>query len=401
MYIGHSMGNRGFGTPLWISGCDVVQPDRVIPGGVVIAAEGRIAFAGTASEAPTAPVGARRLKADGLLATPALWEMHIHGCAGISTEQMTPDSLKEMAGFLAGRGVGAFLPTVVPHEQTLADLGQALDAAGEIRGRAVGIHVEGPFVSPSRRGAIPPELLRPPSKEYLDRMVELTRHHLRVLTIAPELTGAADLIARLPSLGVLPSLGHSDASFETVEGLPRPAPLSVTHLFNGMSGVSHKSPGLAQWALLDREVYTELNCDGAHVHDAAVRLALRLRPGDRVVVISDAVAPAGLPSDRPPGSLYGAPLTAKGAGLYYRDSGVLVGSRFLVMDELARLIGHFGLPVAEAVAMATANPARLLGYAAKGALRPGLDADIALFEPDFSSCRMLAWQGGILHDTGL
>ncbi len=326
--------------------------------------------------------------------------MHIHGCGGISTERMTADSLSAMAAFLAERGVGAFLPTVVPHEETLSSLGEALDSAGpSVRSRAPGMHVEGPFVSTSKRGAIPPELLRKPSGAYLDQMLELARHHIRILTVAPELEGAAELIARLPGLGILPSLGHSDASFESLSGMEKVTPLSVTHLFNGMSGVSHKTPGLAQWALLDPHAYTELNADGTHVHDAAVRLALHARPHERLVAISDAIAPAGLPDGRPPGSLYGKRLKSSGSGLFYEDSGVLVGSRFLVRDEVARLISHFGVPVADAVAMASRNPARLLGFDRKGALLPGFDADVALFSPDFSQCRLLVWEGAPLHTT--
>lgn len=341
------------------------------------------------------------MNAAGLLACPALWEMHIHGCGGISTEHMTADSLAAMGAFLAARGVGAFLPTTVPHEDTLAALGEVLDtAAPAVRGRAIGIHVEGPFVALNKRGAIPAELLRAPSADYLDRMIELTKRHLRILTIAPELEGARALIARLRGLGILPSLGHSDASFEALEGIDD-EPLSVTHLFNGMSGVSHKTPGLAQWALLHERVYTELNADGTHVHDAAVRLALHSRPHERLVLISDAIAPAGLPDGHPPGRLYGKALKPRGSGLFYEDTDVLVGSRFLVKDELARLISHFGVPVADAVAMATRNPARLLGFERTGELRADRDADIALFRPDFSSCMAMMWKGVLVHDAGV
>ena len=160
-----------------------------------------------------------------------------------------------------------------------------------------------------------------------------------------------------------------------------------------MSGVSHKDPGLAQWALLDRQAYTEVNCDGTHVHDAAVRLALRARPWEKLIVISDAVAPAGQGAGGEKPTLYGKPLVAKGSGLFYEETGVLVGSRFLVPDCLARLVHTLGVPVVSAVGMATLNPARLLGYSRKGALLPGYDADIAVFNRDFSQCSFLGWEG--------
>ncbi len=120
---------------------------------------------------------------------------------------------------------------------------------------------------------------------------------------------------------------------------------------------------------------------------------------DRIVAISDAVAPAGLPPGQPVGRLYGRELAARGTGLFYADTGVLVGSRFLVPDTVARLISEFKLPVASAVAMATLNPARLLGFGRKGALLPGYDADVALFSRDFSRCSFLCWDGTTIFES--
>lgn len=389
--------------------CDVVLPDRIVRSGAILASKGKILFAGAAGNLPNRlPPGCRKFSAEGTLACPALWEPHIHGCGGVSTENMSPQSLTDMAGFLARRGVGAFLPTTVADEGYLARLGEALHSAADhalIQGRIPGIHVEGPFVAHTHRGAIDQALIRPISVEYLERMIALSRQKIRIMTFAPELPGAIKLAERLQGLGILPSLGHSSASYESLSEFDGVSPLSVTHLFNGMSGISHKEPGLAQWALLNREVFTELNCDGTHVHDAAVRLALRARPWERLVAISDAVAPAGLPpgslggAPAPEPSIYGRPLVQKGNGLYYADTGVLVGSRCLVPDCIARLISELNVPVASAVAMATLNPARLLGFPRKGALLPGYDADVALFSRDFRRCSFLSWEGRLLHES--
>ena len=380
-----------------LTGCEVVLPERTLRRGAVLADEGRILFAGAEDQLPNRlPEGCRRIDANGLRACPSLWETHIHGCGGVSTESMTRESLTQMAGFLARKGIGAFVPTIVSDEHHIEALGAAIESvrsAPAVRGRIPGIHVEGPFVSSAKRGAIPEQLLKEPSIEYLDRMIRISRGTIRILTIAPELPGSRGVIERLPSAGILPSLGHSDASYEHLRDYEGISPLGVTHLFNGMSGVSHKDPGLAHWALLNREVYTELNCDGTHVHDAAVRLTLRSRPTERIVAISDAVAPAGLPADQPVGRLYGRQLAARGTGLFYADTGVLVGSRYLVPNAIARLISEFKVSVENAVAMATVNPARLLGFDRKGALLPGYDADVALFSRDFSRCSFLCWEG--------
>jgi N-acetylglucosamine-6-phosphate deacetylase len=371
--------------------------------GVVLVDEGRILFAGSEDRLTGAlPDGCRRILAPGLRACPALWDIHIHGCGGWGTESMTGDSLALMAQFLAQRGVGVFLPTIVSDERYLSALGKAVDSVRttpSLSGRIPGIHVEGPFVSPSRRGAIPENLLRAPSVEYLERMIEISHGTIRVLTIAPELPGSADVIERLKAAGILPSLGHSDADYDSLRSLESTSPMGVTHLFNGMSGVSHKEPGLAHWALLNTVVFTELNCDGVHVHDAAVRLVLEARPWERIVAISDAVAPAGMPLGQQVGRLYDRPLESRGAGVYDADTGVLVGSRSLLPEALHRLVHEFHVPAANAVAMATLNPARLLGFTRKGALLAGYDADVALFTPDFAHCSFLSWEGAPLFDS--
>jgi N-acetylglucosamine-6-phosphate deacetylase len=390
-----------------IEGGDIVLPDRVIRSGALLAAEGRILASGSADQVrAAAPAGCRSISADGALVCPALWETHIHGCAGEGTDAASPRAIEKMASFLASQGVGAFLPTVVADDGMLASLGAAVEKVRKAPGmsdRIPGIYVEGPFVAPARRGGIPERCTSPVSIEAFDRLVGLAGKQIRLMTIAPELPGVYELLGRMGAAGILPSLGHSDAPWDVLPRYEGTVPLGVTHLFNCMSGVSHKQPGLAQWALLNREVFTELNCDGSHVHQAAISLALRMRPWEKIVLISDAIAPAGLSPGDPAAeklSLYGVPIHARADGVYYRDSGTLVGSRRLVSDGVARLVFDAKVPVARAVAMASLNPARFLGYPRKGVLLPGYDADIAVFSRDFSSCSLLAWEGGILFQDG-
>jgi N-acetylglucosamine-6-phosphate deacetylase len=344
---------------------DIVLPDRVIRQGALLVDEGRIVASGAGDQVrASAPAGCTRISAAGRLVCPALWETHIHGCAGEGTDRASPDTITHMAQFLATQGVGAFLPTIVAQDAMLSSLGKAVEAvrAGEgMRDRIPGIYVEGPFVAPSRRGGIPEPCASPVSADRFDRVVDLARRQIKLMTIAPELPGARDLLGIMGAAGILPSLGHSDAPWDLLPRFEGTVPLGVTHLFNCMSGVSHKQPGLAQWALLNREVFTELNCDAIHVHEAGIQLALRLRPWERIVLISDAIAPAGLAPEAAAAdsqTLYGTPIVGRGDGVYYRDSGVLVGSRRLVR------------------------------------------ADIAVFERDFSSCSFLAWEGRAVFKPG-
>jgi N-acetylglucosamine-6-phosphate deacetylase len=386
-----------------IEGGDVVLPDRVIRSGMVFVHEGSIRYAGSSDRPGTSGPGGDLpvVDATGLFVCPALWEPHIHGCAGATTENATPDSLRHMAGFLASQGVGAFVPTTIADETYVGALGATLEAvAGErdLASRIPGIHVEGPFINPVRRGGIPEQVIKPFSAAHLERLAALAKGRLRVMTFAPEIEGAKDLPAALAARGIIPSLGHSDAAWDDLAALEGVEHIAVTHLFNAMSGISHQKPGLALWALLHREAFTELIGDLVHVHPAAVQLVLRTRPSERIVLVSDAIAAAGMQDGAL--TLYGRKLVAKGNGLYYADSGVLVGSRALVRDAVAGMVTRFGVPVATAVAMASLNPARMFAAERKGALLPGYDADIALFARDFSSCRLTLWQGRPIHGNG-
>jgi N-acetylglucosamine-6-phosphate deacetylase len=316
---------------------------------------------------------------------------------------MTADALSRMGHFLTTRGIGAFLPTTVADETALSSIAAALDSVVDVpglHGRAVGIYIEGPFVASSRRGGIPEALVREPSIEYLRTLIDAARSKIRIMTFAPELAGASGLFDSLASFGIQPSLGHSDARFADLETYENITPLGVTHLFNGMSGISHKDPGLAQWAILNRTVFTELNCDGTHVHDAAIQLALRIRPWQRIVTISDAFAPAGLEGDSEAHQMaYGKPIVSHDSGVYYKDSGILVGSRRLVNEGVARLASRFSVPLPWAVAMASLNPARYLGFLEKGALLPGYDGDVAIFSRDFKTCSFVTWEGSVIFDS--
>jgi N-acetylglucosamine-6-phosphate deacetylase len=392
--------SRGERSSFLIEGGDVVLPDRIVRSGMVFVHEGSIRYAGSSDRPGSAGPGGGLpvINASGLLVCPALWEPHIHGCAGATTENATPESLRHMAGYLATQGVGAFVPTTIADEAYLGSLGAALEAvAGErdLASRIVGIHVEGPYVNPARRGGIPESVIKPFSAEHLERLAGLAKGRLRVMTFAPEVEGGRAIADALAKKGIIPSLGHSDAAFEDLAAFDGAGMLSVTHLFNAMSGVSHRKPGLALWALLHREAFTEIIGDLVHVHPAAIQLVLRSRPLERIVLVSDAIAAAGWEGGEL--TLYGRKLAAKGNGLYDADSGVLVGSRALVRDALAGLVTRFGMPVPTAVAMASLNPARMFAYERKGALLPGYDADIALYARDFSSCRLTLWEGQPIH----
>ena len=373
---------------------DLVLPDRVLSRGSLLIKDGKIDSLGSGEDLQSGLTpDTVRIDADGCWVCPAFVEMHIHGCGGYSFHDPEEGYLQEIARFLAARGVGLFLPTMAPDENYVQAVVDELERLQQPE-RVPGLYLEGPFISKEKKGGIPGSLIQPWSAEYLDRLWEIARGRLRIMSLAPEVDGAEDLIRALQSRNVIPALGHSSAMLGDLEKLT--GTFLITHLFNGMSGVSHKEPGLAHWALLNDQVYTELNGDGTHVHQAAVDLTLKTRPHEKVILISDAVAAAGIEHGGSYNHGNKATVT-KGSGVYYKDDGTLVGSRMLIKDVVGNVLKHHALPVHRAVAMATLNPAKLLGYKNKGELAVGMDADVSLFDKAFSVCRLQLFRGKIMH----
>jgi N-acetylglucosamine-6-phosphate deacetylase len=379
---------------------DLILPDGITKGGVLFVQGGTIAFAGPREELKKAlPPDTVRVDVDGSWICPALVEMHIHGSGGFSFHDPEKGYLERIARFLSTHGVGVFVPTMTPDESFIRAIVREVKAF-EPSGRIPGLYVEGPFISREKRGGILERYIRDISLEYLDHLCRISENRLKIMTFAPEMDGALDLIRALRHRGIIPAFGHCSAEICHLQALEETGALMddlvITHLFNAMLGVSHKNPGLAHWALLNTEVYTELNGDGTHAHPAAVDLALTLRPWEKVILISDAVVAAGLTED---GAYYhGAKSTVlKGNGVYYKEEGTLIGSRMLVKDVVARTVREHKVPLHCAVAMASLNPLRLLGIENKGELRPGMDADVSVFDRDFESCHLQLFEGKVMY----
>jgi N-acetylglucosamine-6-phosphate deacetylase len=384
---------------LLIHHADLILPDARLADGVLYVENDRIVYAGHQEGLSRPwPTADAVIDASGLLVAPSLVELHIHGCFGHSFHDPGAATLEEMLAALAARGVGMVLPTVTAEPEYLTALDRQISARPP-DGRIPGIYVEGPFVAPGKRGGIASELIHSYTRERLDECLGWAGNRVRMMAFAPELPEARELAAELDRRGIVAAFGHTQASFQDAQALGEIAPLNVTHLWNAMSGVSHKEPGLAQWALTDPDCYVELNGDGTHVHDSALKLTLAAKPWERIVLISDAVPAAGL-SEGQEATYGGKRLVPRNAGAYDADSGVLMGSRLIVPEVVARVHRVLGVPLSAAVAMASANPLRLLGYRNKGSLVPGAEADIAVFEPDLSACRLTISGGRVLHAAG-
>jgi N-acetylglucosamine-6-phosphate deacetylase len=349
------------------------------PADVAIAG-GRIAAVGSvAGEAVEA--FARRLDADGWLIAAGYIDLQVNGAAGHDLTA-DPGSVWQVGDALVRHGVTAFLPTIVTSPPGTLEAACRVVSEGPPAGyrgaKPLGVHAEGPFISDRRRGVHNPAHIRLPSSDETSTWSPAMG--LRLVTLAPELAGACELAAALSKRGVVVSAGHSDATFDEARVGFDAGIRAATHLFNAMSGIDHRSPGLAAAALLDRRVTVWLIADGLHVDPAVVELAWRLA-GPRVALVTDAIAALGMPDGR---YVIGDVAVDVGASGARAHDGRLAGS-ILGLDAAVRnLVAFAGASPAEAVASVTSVPARLLALGERGRLVAGAVADIVVLDEELA-----------------
>ena len=325
----------------------------------------------------------------GPFVVPGFIDVHVHGWGGHDATG-DADALSGMARALLRQGVTSFLPTaptLAPDElPRFADRVRAwMPDAPTDGAEPLGFNLEGPFVAPARKGAHDPALLRTPAEldpAILDRVLE----GLRIMTIAPELDGALALIARLAGLGIAPSIGHSQATLEEARAGFAAGGRTTTHLFNAMTGVDHRVPGLAVAALADDAAYAELIADGFHVHPALWPLITRTKPSNRLILVSDALPLAGMGDGRT--RVGGLDVEVKGGKATLLGTDTLAGST-IALDTAVRNLVREGLPLPRAVAAASTNPAELLGAADRGRLEAGRLAHLVVLDDNLRVQRVL------------
>lgn len=326
--------------------------------------------------------------ADGPLIAPGFVDVHVHGWGGHAATG-SDDALSGMARALLRRGVTSFLPTApsLPPEalQRFAErVRRWLPAAPADGAEPLGFNLEGPFLSPDRRGAHEPTALRLPRDVEADELDALV-DGLRVITIAPELPGSLELIARLAERGVAVSLGHSAAGLDESRAGFAAGARSTTHLFNAMSGIDHRNPGLAVAALTDDDVYAELIADGLHVHRALWPLVARAKPVGRLLLVSDALPIAGLGDGDT--ALGGLAVEVRGGRATVAGTSTLAGS-VIALDTAVRNLVFAGTPIAAAVAAASDNAATMLGAVDRGRIEPGRRAHLVELDDDLRVLRV-------------
>ncbi len=321
--------------------------------------------------------------------TPVFLDVHTHGCAGHDVMEGTTAAFEAVGRFLARKGVGAYLATTVTAsvDRTLRSLDGMADAieAGPRAGQAlvIGIHLEGPFISHVKRGVHPEADIQPPSVALFDRFYEAARRHIRLVTIAPEMPGAIELILHCVGLGVRVSLGHSNAIAAEALAAVAVGASSATHTFNAMRAMGHREPGILGTVLDNDALFAELICDGIHVAPEMARLWLKAKGDDKAILVTDSISATGMPDGEY--MLGGLKVTVADGRCYEADdlakgAHTLAGSVLTMDRAVANLRRFAGASLATAVRLASWNPARMLGV--DRAVLPGEPASFNCFSAE-------------------
>lgn len=347
----------------------VVTAKRLWDGGritcnpLVVVEDGRISFIGN-REAAELPGNERVIDFPGATLAPAFFDVHIHGAAGHDLMEATPQACDAICSFLATRGTGSFLATTVtaPLDATLRAVeGLAKQIAHPpIAGQArpLGIHLEGPFLSHTRRGVQPAEHLLAPDIATFDRLCDAAEGHVRLMTLAPELPGAAELAAHATQRGVRVSVGHSDATAAETRTAIAAGAASATHTFNAMRPLDHREPGILGTVLTSDSLYAELICDGIHTAPEMVQLWWRTKGPERAILVTDAMSAAGMPD----GEYQLGGFAVQVANGRAMARGVLAGSVLTLDRALANFIRFTGVSIDQGLRLLTANPATMTGF---------------------------------------
>jgi N-acetylglucosamine-6-phosphate deacetylase len=318
---------------------------------------------------------------------PGFIDTHIHGFGGYGTDDASTDSVIEMSRLLTKCGVTAFNPTLYPSEsgemlRAVADVSAAIGR--EPGARIMGLHLEGPFLSPARLGVQKPETLKAVDIPYMEQLWEAAEGHIVNMTVAPELKGMRELALFCIKKGIILQAGHTDARYENmVEGM-QAGILHSTHLFNAMSKMEHRNPNAVGSILIHPEMSCEIIADGFHVHPDLFKLLLRDKPIDKIVLVTDGLKP----TEQAKG-----PFFANGEevvfhdGLFHRKIDDVIAGSGLTMIRGVKNLVSFGFSREDAVRTASSNPAQIMRYQRKGTIIPGNDADLVVFDEEF---RLLA-----------
>jgi len=345
--------------------------------------------------------GGQTIDLRGLTVLPGLIDIHTHGCMGCDVMSATPSALNKMSEHKLNEGVTGFFPSTVT--ASLYDTCRAVDniqsaIAGGLSGANIlGVLLEGPYINPQFKGAQMEQHILPIDQDQIAALVLETQQKMggcRVsITIAPELPDAVAAIQLLTNMGVNCCIGHSSATYEQVCVAIKAGARIATHTYNAMSPLNHRNPGMVGAVLTLENIAAEIICDLVHVHPAAVRLAVNAKGADNIILVTDSAAPAGLPDGE---YNMGERVIIKKDGVARTPGGSLASSSVGLVDCVRNMYETVGIPLTDAVTMATSSPARAVGvYDTVGSLESNKNADIIAIDDDFNI--RFAMVGGVVR----
>jgi N-acetylglucosamine-6-phosphate deacetylase len=373
----------------------IILPDRIADNANLLIEGGRIArvFISAADESTKVD---SRIDLDGLTLFPGFIDLHIHGAVGVDMMDASTDDLHRVKEFLARNGVTAWLPTLVPaaadqYERAIGVIEQALTRTSDgnsegdhrlksaPRARVLGVHYEGPFVNNEQCGALHREhfrtFLNPADLETLPTLK--TEGAVHLMTLAPEIEGGIELISELKKRGWIVSIGHTRATVEVLDRALRAGARHMTHFMNAMTPLHHRAPGAVGWGLIHDEVTCDLIADGVHIDPLVLKLVLRAKTPERISLISDAIAAAGLGDGEY--QIWGETIVVK-EGRTQNPRGSIAGSVITMLDAV-RMMLSLGVPEIEVARMASMNPARVLRIEKDcGSIEVGKQADLVALD---------------------
>src|SRR5699024_6007905 len=322
---------------------------------------------------------------DGQYLAPGFVDIHNHGNSGFDIMDSTEEALDEMGRYHISKGITSYLGTIIT--SSYEDMEKAAENIVKYKNKEdiaeiIGIHLEGPFFNTSKKGAQPEKYIKLPDKEYIKRLLELTSNNLKMVSLAPELEGAIDIIRLLKDNNIVVSIAHSDANYnEAKKGIENGITVA-THLYNGMKGFSHREPGAGGAALSDDRVYCEIIYDGFHLHDIGVKIALDMEGYDKIVLISDAMIAGGC--------IEGEYLLCE-QKVFVKDGKPRLetrgraGSTLNLQKAVYNMVNYLQVPIHEAVKMASLNPSRSINMDKDiGSIERGKKADLILFDEEIN-----------------
>ena len=318
---------------------------------------------------------------------PGFIDEHIHGAGGADAMDGTEDALQTISEYVAKEGTTGFLATTMT--QSPENIGKALKNVktvrekGEYKGAEIlGVHLEGPFISPKHVGAQPLEYVAKPAPETFDKYNEISGGNIKVVTLAPEVEGGLDLVKHLVKIGVVASIGHTGAKFSDVEAAVAAGATNVTHTYNAQTPLHHREAGVVGAAMLIDELNCEMICDTIHVSVPAIKIFVKNKPHDKFTLITDAMRAKGMPDGL--SELGGQQVFVKNGEARLSD-GTLAGSVLKMNVAVKNLVEEVGVSFTDAVDFASANPAKNLGlYDERGSIEVGKRADFAVMDKDYN-----------------